>query len=174
VAIAVEPNDHDAPHSYAVTTNGTVSTGTTSGTVTSILYLWRPASVPGAARVHHLEIHGSAGAAGSYLIRIARITAENGTPGGTLQPHAKFDPESPTSPMVGRSGAAAPTRSAADYFTDSMSGSVESDVHLENHWGMLPVVLVPGSGLEVRTEITSTLSQAAALAVSIGWTEGIG
>lgn len=166
--------DEAAPPRYCASTNGTVSTGTTNGTVTSILYLFHPSTETKRYKVRYGEIHGSAGSGtGRYLLRITAITAQNGTPGGTVQPALPLIGTNPASGAVVRSGAAAPTRQVGDYFVDSMSATAESDLRFDYIWGFQPITLLGGvaSGLELRTEVTSTLSSGADVAAWVCWTE---
>lgn len=168
------PAGDDAPPTYCASTNGTVATGTTNGTVTSIFYIWHPASVTKRYKVRYAEIRGDAGTGtGKYLLRITSITAQNGTPGGTLQPALPLVPTNPSSDAVVRSGAAAPTRTVGDYFVDSMSATVEVDVRLDSIPGFQPFTL-PASvaaGIELRTEVTATLASSANIAAWVCWTE---
>src|SRR5574341_603991 len=73
--------DEAAPPRYCASTNGTVSTGTTNGTVTSILYLFHPSTETKRYKVRYGEIHWSAGSGtGRYLLRITAITAHDPWP----------------------------------------------------------------------------------------------
>lgn len=168
------PAGDDAPPSYCASTNGTVSTGTTAGTITSILYLWHPAAVTKRYKVRYGEIHAAIGTGtGAYLMRITSITAENATPGGTLVADLPLVGTNPASTAVVRAGANAPTRTAADYFV--VPSSILDPVHfaLDSIPGFQPITLPAGvgSGIELRTHVTSTVTGGADVSAWVCWTE---
>src|SRR5689334_10178737 len=63
--------------------NSSVSTGTVNGTVTSIAYLFRGAADNVRRQISGIDISWGGGNSGSFIIILTKITAENGTPGGT-------------------------------------------------------------------------------------------
>ncbi len=142
---------------YTASTNGTVATSTGANTVTSIGYLFHPSA--SALRVEIIKIGLSwGGNAGNndLSFRAARITAENGTPGGTSQTINAFDQDDTPSTMTLRSGATGtPVRAAGDYFcVAAIGGSADQRQILMFDAGIYgkPIVLRSGQaeGLEIR------------------------
>lgn len=168
------PAGDDAPPTYCASTNGTVSTGTASGTVTSILYLFHPAAVTKRYKIRYGEIHAAIGSGtGAYLMRITSITAENATPGGTLVANLPLVATNPASAAVVRVGANAPTRTATDYFV--VPSSIADPVHfaLDSIPGFQPITLLGGvaAGFELRTHVTATVTGGADVGAWVCWTE---
>jgi len=111
---------------YMSSTNGSVNTGTGAATVTSHAYLFHGSDVTN--RYEIMKIIASyaitAGNAGNFQFRLARITAENGTPGGTSQTVNSTDPADAASSAILRTGATgAPTRQTGDLSTMIVSAA---------------------------------------------------
>lgn len=169
------PADQIAPPTYCATTNGTVSTGTAAGTITSIMYIFHPASDPKTYKIRYGEIHAVAGKDGEYMIRIAAITAENAAPGGTIQAKQPLVGTNPASAgAIVRTGATgAPTRIAGDYFTQGYLSDAPAHLRLDAITGFQPMTLLGGvaAGFELRSEVTVIMSTAAKVASWVCWTE---
>lgn len=165
------PERDASEETYYVTTASAVATGTSVGTVTSVCTLWHAASSQRTVHVHHLELHGSAGASGVYDIRIHRISAD-GT-GGTLRTPAPLNTSNRAAEVSLRAApTGAPTR-GAQFYCDPMSGAEEIDVHIESHDGAQPITLRAGvaEGIEISTAVMKNMSSAAEICVNILFTE---
>jgi hypothetical protein len=95
------------------------STGTAASTTLSLAYLFHPSSVTLRYEILRIQVH-CAGGSGSqlYTVRLNRITAEAGTPGGTTITPGPHDPADTASGGTFRNGATgAPTRAGADLET---------------------------------------------------------
>lgn len=97
---------------YGACSNGTVSSGVAASTTISLGYLFHGSgvSIPYAAARFKVSWADGAGGNGA-LLKLVRITAENGTPGGTSQTIQAHNHGSASSSAVFRTGATgAPTR----------------------------------------------------------------
>lgn len=132
---AVGPNymNLGSKATYMASNNGINTISTTADSVTSLAYLWHPSSNTKRVSLQKMLISWSAGVGsgnlGDFRIALARITAENGTPGGTSQTICKEDQADATSTCTFRTGANAPTRATGDYI--SLNFSVSSDGAVE-------------------------------------------
>ena len=170
----IQPADEESPPTYCSSTNGTIATGTGAGTVTSIAYLWHPASVTKRYQIRLASYSGVGGAGtGKYMLRVSYITAENAVPGGTSQPIHAID-DGPATAATFRTGATgAPTRVAGDVRTYSFGATTPATVAYSAPLGMRPFTILASvnQGIEVRTEVTDALSQDAFVTLFICWTE---
>lgn len=173
---------------YVTTTNGIATASTISRTRLSMIYLWHTAA--NTKRIEILRIALSDGAGTSTSITTAHcdwainfITAENATPGGTLQTAEQLDPGDPASSLTGANGAirvqaAAPTRNAADlYFMAigniTLTGSDQHTLFDMTISGK-PIVLRAGvnEGLEINSVSPATTNNVAHQgALTIWWRE---
>lgn len=164
---------------YAASTNGNVLTATAAGTVTSLAYLFHPS-----ANTKHVEIlqisittEGNPGNANGLTFRGARITAENGTPGGTSQSINPFDTSDPASTLIFRTGATgAPTRVAGDMISVASNSGTQilPQPLLDSGLNGKPIVLRAGQseGFEIRSVIGgANLSAAVSVSITFIWTE---
>lgn len=178
----------DSTTTYMASTNGTVATGTGAANTVSIGYLWHPA-----ANAKHFEIVGivvsyanGSGNAGNFTVRGARITAENGTPGGTSQTINALDQADAASTGTFRTGANAPVRATGDYITrvvdastiaagigGTASGSGGAFDFFNSHMFSKPIVLRASvaEGFEVRTIIGTALTTTIPVSVTFLWRE---
>lgn len=170
---------------YTGSTNGIVSVPTTASTTTSIAYVFHGASVTKRYEIYRieLEVEGptSASTAGQQTsLRIGRITAENGTPGGTAQGVGAVDQADNVSGGVFRTGATgAPTRAGSDFVTKQIQ-TVAQNVHHSFVWdamcydGGKPLVCRPSvaEGWEVRAVTNGTaLGSAVTVSATFFWKE---
>lgn len=132
---AVGPNymNLGSKATYLSSNNGVNTISVTPNDVTSLSYLWHPSSNAKRISLQKMLISWSAGIGsgdlGDFRIALARITAENGTPGGTSQTICKEDQIDANSTCVFRTGANAPTRATGDYV--SLNFSVNNDGAIE-------------------------------------------
>jgi hypothetical protein len=164
---------------YVASTNGTVNTATAANTVTSIAYLFHPSS--NTKRVEILQIglsyEGNAGNNG-LSFRGARITAENGAPGGTTQTVNALDQDDAASTLTFLTGATgAPTRATGDYLTIAAIGGSAAQAYLSmfdaKQLGK-PIVLraSQNEGFEIRSVIGgSNIASVVSVGVHFIWTE---
>lgn len=174
---------------YMSSTNGSVNTGTVAATVTSHAYLFHGSGVT--KRYEIMKIIASyaitAGNAGNFQFRLARITAENGAPGGTAQTVLSTDPGDAASGSVFRTGATgAPTRVAGDLATLIVSAAtINAGVGGTDSGGTGAVTLFDaeetGKGLicrsgqaegwEVRTIVGTALTATIPVSFTFVWRE---
>ena len=98
---------------YSASSNGTISSGTAASTTVSLGYLFHPSAVTTLQyKAGRFKVSWDQGVAGNaFLLKLGRITAENGAPGGTSQTIQAHNPGSASSSAVFRTGATgAPTR----------------------------------------------------------------
>jgi hypothetical protein len=167
------------PVTYSASTSGTVSTGTTAGTVQSIAYLWHPSTSGKRVKILKIMLSWSGNGGNNTLsARGTFITPENATPGGATsapQAHDQADAASALTFRVGATGA--PTRVASDLFTEAMLGGSsdqQSVVFFDAQTVGKPLILRAGTneGFEVRTVVGgSNLASAVQVAVYYTWTE---
>jgi len=171
---------------YMASTNGIVVTGTTAATVTSIAYLWHPAAITKRYEIVRIQASWSAGISnsGNFNIRLAKITAENATPGGTPQTINTADGADAASGGTFRTGATgAPTRTAGDL----SAFEIETDTGNANSGSLAyapfvifdafedgkPLVCRSGvaEGWEIRTVVGTALGTGARMSVAFIWKE---
>lgn len=168
---------------YGASTNGVVSSGTVLATVSSVAYLFHAAANTKTFRILRILASIGGGSGGALNLRGALITAENGTPGGTVQavnPVNRGDAASTATGANGvfRTGATgAPTRIAGDLMTYSIGGAdTGSDVELfdASQFGE-PITLRGGfaEGFEIRSVVGTALLTAAQIAVTFFFTESL-
>lgn len=170
--------------SYMACTNGTVTTGTAAANTTSIAYLFHGSGV--AKRYEIVRINATISNTdtqntGDITLRGARITAENGTPGGTSQTINALDQGDAASTGTFRTGATgAPTRATGDYCVYGAGmGSAKADVANGSFTlfdaSLLgkPIVIRASTaeGFEVRVVVGSVLATAALISVTFYWRE---
>jgi hypothetical protein len=181
-SIAYDPNQSPLYRpTYAASTNGFTLTSTAANTVASLAYLFHPAASTKRIEISLVALSVS-GSGGNNLLsyRIARLTAENGAPGGLVQTVNAYDPSDPASAMIFRTGATgAPTRVTGDMFSLASSGlggaggQVYVPLFVAGTHGK-PIVLRAGQneGLELRSVIGgSNLTSALNIATHFIWTE---
>lgn len=162
--------------SYMASTNGSIATGTTAATINSIAYLFHPNTNAKRLEINRIDISFTGGAAlgtGVVTIRGARITAENGTPGGTSQTINPCEIGDTASTATFRTGANTPTRSAGDLMTFNFSGSASSLYTWVSDISGKPIIIraSQAEGFEIRTVIQTALTTAAQISVTFYWTE---
>jgi hypothetical protein len=124
IALVVRPlTERTAKITWSVTTTAAQAITNTAGTITSVLYVFHPNANSKTFRVLRIAVSKGGGTGtGAYTIRIVRITAENGTPGGTAltaKAHDAGDAANLSSFNVRQLATGAPTRdsSAHDSYT---------------------------------------------------------
>jgi hypothetical protein len=162
-------------NSYMASTNGSVSSGTSSSTITSIAYLFHTSFSTKRIEINRIDITSDGGTNGSLCIRGAFITAENGTPGGTSQTINSTDrgQVSNDSTDIFRTGANNPTRVSGDLFS-TMMGSISNNVFSwQTPAAGKPIILQTGfdEGFEIRTVVETSYGTAAQVSVMFYWTE---
>jgi hypothetical protein len=163
---------------YGASSAGTVSSGTAASTTVSLGYLFHGSGVAipyGGAR---FKVSWSDGAGASVCtLRIVRITAENGTPGGTSQTIQAHNHGSSASSAVFRTGATgAPTRgNTLDTVAININtpGFYEFDLSAFIRGQALEMRASTAEGWEVQLVTGGTAPVTAAqFAISGTWTEG--
>lgn len=160
--------------SFMASTNGTISSGTSAATTTSLAYLWHPNTVTKRIEIHRIDVSFGGGSSGNLMFRGAFISAENGTPGGTSQTINGTDRVDSTSAgMVFRTSANAPTRVTGDLITWNAGGGGTGIYTWSSLDGGKPIVLRASTteGFEIRSVIGTALLTAATLSVTFYWTE---
>jgi hypothetical protein len=152
-------------------TTGVVTGGTTAANVTSIGYVWHPSSSTKVLRLLDVDLHGAAGNAGSYSVRLCKITAQADTPGGSsITPVGANGETSDCTFIAGATGA--PTR-GTDFFCDMTSASSDFDGDFEAFDDANPITIDAGvaGGVEVRVVVESSVSTGSKIAASFIWEE---
>lgn len=109
---------------YMVTTTTTITLATlTAGAIQSLLYAFHGAANAQRVELVRFEIGLGGGTGGALSFRLNRITAENGTPGGTaLTAVAADSADSFTALNIRQGATGAPTR-GTDFWTQSLSAA---------------------------------------------------
>ena len=161
---------------YFSSSNGTITPSTIANTTTSLAYLWHPNTSTKRVTLQKLLITWAAGTgSGDFRLALARITAENGVPGGTSQTINKEDQDDAASGCTFRTSATgAPTRAAGDYVTMNFSitsdGSIELTDILEGKGFICRASQSEGWEIRFITG-TTTPTTTPALAVTFVWAE---
>lgn len=169
--------------SYMASTNGIVNSGTAGATVTSHAYLWHPSTDTTryaiamiVASVSTLDTN-----TGNLQLRLARITALNGTPGGTNQTINALDfADAPSTGTFTTGATGAPTRAAGDYVTKTFDASgvgngttgknVEFIIFDERIAGKALICRAGvNEGYEVRSIVGTAIATAVPVAVTYYW-----
>jgi len=153
----------------------------------SIAYLWHPSASALVYKIWKVWLwYKTKDTAGTQNFNLNFITAENGTPGGTVEtrvPHDRADTADATANAAYRSGAALPTRVAG--LLESMpqlTGALTvSALYLErvvlfdanDSLTKKPIILraSQAEGLEVYQDVLTTLTTAPIVRVGMEWTE---
>lgn len=158
---------------YAASTNGTVSTGTTLATDTSIATLFLPATSERRVEIIGVRVSWAGGSNGRFLVCGNFITDE--AAGGTIQPSNPLNQDDGASEATFRSGAGTPTRVTGALFCIAANGSVDQILNMSDQLFdfAVPIVLRPGvgEGFEVRTLVESALSTASNVSAHFIWRE---
>lgn len=156
-------------------------TGATATGTKSLAYLWHPSSVTKKYKIASIIVDQIAGngPSGSQRIEMNRITAENGTPGGSTGTIVSKEPGATASGATVRIAATgAPTRASGTLFGvgfDPKSsgqvlpmGSTEQERIEIKPWTVLASTAF---GYELTQVVTSTLSSAPIFNITVEWTE---
>jgi hypothetical protein len=185
VALDITQNPSDNA-CYMASTNGTVTSGTTAATVTSLAYLFHGAGT--LKRYEITKITASIiigqGNIGDLTLRVARITAENGTPGGATQTVNAVDSSDAASAATFRTAATgAPTRATGDLVTQAFDvdttaqGGGTSNNSTITLFDMSafgkPLVIRNGvsEGWEVRSIVGAAITTGVKIAITYFWRE---
>jgi hypothetical protein len=165
---------------YGASTSGAVSTGTAANTNTSVLYLWHPNTSHSGVKVRRIVLSWGGGSGGTFSIRIARITGENATPGGTLINVNPYDSSDAATACTVRKGATgAPTRVTDDVACYVQPGAGSGTLILpftdELFTGCKSLSCSPavGEGWEIRTVVESAMTTAAQVGAEIVYSEDL-
>lgn len=157
---------------------GASSTGTAAASQQSILYFLKPASSTKLVILRRAIVSCGGGAGGSFQFRLTRITAENGTPGGTLRTPVPSDPAEASSAVVLRAGATgSPARIANENAVLCVGGGAMVTFDMMGQLtdaGVKPPICRPGiaEGYEIRTIVnTGGLTTASQVSATFVWTE---
>lgn len=159
--------------SYMASTNGIVSIGISSGSTTSIGYLFHPSSSSRNVRLHRVVASLAGGAGGVITLRGAFMSAENGVPGGVAQQINPVDRSDVASEMTFRTSAASPTRINGDLTSVVTMGGVPNVVIYESDDFNKSITLRSGTseGFEVRATTDLAATTPASVALYFYWRE---
>lgn len=149
------------------------ATPTTLNATKILGYIWHPATSTSTLQLLTVGVHGHAGANGSYEIELFRITAENGTPGGTTPAIAKADTDFPDAGCkVVSVPTGAPTLGEC-FYAHAVEANSESDEEIEPHERAAPFTVNSGAagGFAVRVTIVDQLTTAADVNANFQWIE---
>lgn len=145
---------------------------TTAASVKSLAYLWRAASKRVEIQRIVIAFADNADTSGRLSFRGARITAENGTPGGTSLTPDLLDKGDLAATATFRYGANAPTRATVDTFVGFQNGAQGNFIWDATTYGK-PIVLRGGQseGFEIRAVAEKAFTTGMFLFVSMLWNE---
>jgi hypothetical protein len=165
----------DGKRATYVVSDATSSMGTA---IVSALYLFHPPSVTKTYRITRLRVWSADGGAGEIFLQLNRITAENGTPGGTLLIPAVFNQGDPASSAIARwKATGSPTRDAV--WIDASPGWTNSSATTFWEWAPSLVSMDSkcyelrpsvGEGIEVEY-FPASVTSAPSFGVAIEWVE---
>jgi hypothetical protein len=163
---------------YGACSNGVVASGTAGATTLSLGYLFHPSAVTTLKyKLAKFRVSWAGGQGGDpVLLKLARITAENGTPGGTLQTNQAHNGDSAASSAIFRTGATgAPTRGTildCIAITVDFPGQYEFDLtsYLNGQSYEMRTSTAEGWEAHIVTGTTGPTT-AASFAVSAAWAE---
>lgn len=163
---------------YGASSNGFISSGTAGATTLSLGYLFHPSSVTTLKyKLAKLRVSWAGGQGGDpILLKLSRITAENGTPGGTLQTNQGHNNGNASSSAIFRTGATgAPTRGTildCISITVDFPGQYEFDLSPYLNGQSYEMQKSTAEGWEAHI-VTGTTGPtvAASFAVSAAWSE---
>lgn len=164
--------------SYGACSNGSVSSGVAASTTVSLGYLFHGSGVATMYSGGRMKVSWTDGVGGNgALLKLGRITAENGAPGGTSQTIQAHNQGSAASSAIFRTGATgAPTRG-------TVLDNVIVNLGVPGFYEFDLVAYLAGQGYEIRPSTaegwevflvtgSTALSVAANLTVSGTWREG--
>lgn len=162
---------------YSAGTATAVGTGTAASTVKSIGYVFHSTSITKVYHLHKVWVSVGGGAGGTFLVRVAGITGEDASPGGSPFYARSHDPGDAGSGVSARAGVTNPPtgRGTADVWTLLVDGDEAGEFELD--FGDLDegksFICRSGeaTGLEVRTEVKTALTTEAQVAATFSWTE---
>lgn len=154
-------------------------TGATATGTKSLTYLWHPSTDTDRVRLLGCFVNQIAGAAGAMRLELARITAENGTPGGstgTIMAHNQADAASSQTVRIAPTGA--PTRASGRYFGANVPVGLDGDSLYPpfvdpKGFNTKPLILRESTneGYELIQEVTSTITTAPVFNITWVWEE---
>lgn len=164
--------------SFMACTSAAVSTTATAATTTSIAYLFHSAASTKTIKIRKILVTGSVSGTPAVQASVqgAFITAQNATPGGTLQTVNGLNRANTTDATnVFRTGATgAPARVTGDLLSGSL-GTSNGQFTWEADISAQPIVLRAGTaeGFEIRTLVNTVALAATAIAANVTyyWTE---
>lgn len=155
-------------------------TGATATGTKSLAYLWHPSSITGLSyELIRVNVNFLAGSGGSQRIELRRITAENGTPGGstgTILPKNPADAASgatvriaPTGAPTRQSGvyqgAGVPVASNGNFFVPPFSAVAA------NQAKEFTMRASNAEGFEIVQEVVTTITTAPVFNIDFEWVE---
>lgn len=165
--------------SYAACSNGTISSGTAGSTTVSLGYLFHGSGVAIPYGASKLRVAWAGGSGGDPIqVKLGRITAENGAPGGTSQTVQGNNQGNSASSAIFRTGATgAPTRGTVIdeiLVQAGTQGAWEFDLSAYIRGQQLEMRASQAEGWEIHAVTGSTgPSVAVSFAVSATWLEGV-
>lgn len=154
-------------------------TGATSTGTKSLAYLWHQSSDVEVFQVIRVAINQIAGAGGAQRLELRRITAENGTPGGSTGTIFPKNPDNPASAATIRiAPTGAPTRQSGAYQGTDVPVGVNGNA-------MIPAIFAPAAaeadeftcrtatneGWEITQEVTTAITTAPVFNITWEWVE---
>jgi hypothetical protein len=156
-------------------------TGATATGTKSLLYLFHSSSITKKYRIISVIVDQTAGngSSGSQRIELRRITAENGTPGGTsLTVSSKNSGDTESSAVVRSLVTGAPTRETPVLFSVNMDPKSNGYVMPIGFNSIEGIQVKPWTisestsfGYEIVQQVSTTLSTAPTFNITIEWTE---
>ncbi len=175
VGSAIPVTQATRPMYQASCGTGVITMTATPGAVTSIGYLWHPSSSSKRVSIKKIIVSFSVPTPGNgeFVVNVARITAENGTPGGTSQTINPQDQADPASACTFRTGAAAPTRAAGDLVAVGFSTNANGQITLDETFSGKGLVCRASTaeGYEVRVSALGLLSGVPKVGTTFIWAE---
>ncbi len=169
----VLPIDFPDTFTYAVsTTNNAVSA--TNNSTSSLAYLWHPSAVTKTYKIWRIVVStNNLGSTSQLMFKVARITAEAGTPGGTSLTPVALNGGSASGSVFRFQATGAPTRVSPEVLTRLAVGSAFSTSVMDFPNNISPLTCRAGvaEGWEVRLEVMTTALSNLRISVEFLWTE---
>lgn len=160
---------------YGAATLISASLSLTASGTTSLGYLWHPASVTKRYELQRITLSTNSGTANTtFCVKVTRITAEAGTPGGsTLTPLAFNGASAASGATLRISPTGAPTRASTDVFVRTILASASNTNLLEVAYDITPLLCRASvaEGWEVRLVNDSVAISGMRVALQFIWVE---
>jgi hypothetical protein len=155
-------------------------TGATATGTKSLAYLWHPSSETAKKyQLIRINVNQIAGAGGTQRLELRRITAENGTPGGTTGTILNKNPGGAASNGTVRiAPTGAPTRASGVYWGGDVPVGVNGNARMPTNDAPAAIEadeftlrVSTAEGWEITQEVVSTITTAPSFNITTEWIE---